>query len=80
MVADNSQAEESAGEVDFNSDRYPTAREGIRRILEALDNPDAQVDRVEVNFLANGEATYRIWEARAEEPEGGVLPSPELAQ
>ena len=63
--------------VDFNSDRYPTAQEGLRRVLDEGDWAKITVDRIEVRFQANGEGTYRYWSPRAEEPEMGFLPSQE---
>lgn len=59
--------------LDTDSDRYPSFVAGMRRILQEASIPDVPIDRLEVNFLANGECTYRYWEARAEESDGGVL-------
>lgn len=55
-------------------DRYPEFREGLRRILDEAEPPEGTVERLEVTFLANGEATYRMYLRGFDEPEGGVLP------
>jgi hypothetical protein len=60
--------------IDPDVDRYPTFVQGMRRILQEAEIPDVPVDRLEVNFLASGECTYRYWTARNEESDGGVLP------
>lgn len=63
-------------EVDHNQDRYPKAVEGLRRIVQSAELPDGPIERLEVTFLASGEATYRVWEPRAEVSEGGYLAAP----
>jgi hypothetical protein len=47
----------------------------MRRILQEAEIEDVPIERLEVNFLASGEVTYRYWAPRAEEPEGGALGS-----
>jgi hypothetical protein len=54
-------------------DRYPKLDKVFRQVLKRLDDPDAPVERVEVTCLASGEATYRVWSARAIEPDGGYI-------
>lgn len=61
------------GGFDHNVDRYPAAAKGLRRILDEGTLPDGPIERLEVTFLASGEATYRVWEPRAEDSEGGYL-------
>lgn len=63
----------NTAELDTDRDRYPSFSKLLRKILEEVELPDAPVERLEVTCLASGEATYRIWSARAEEPEGGYL-------
>jgi hypothetical protein len=46
----------------------------MRRIIESADLPDTPIERLEVNFLASGDATYRFWLPRAEDSEGGYIP------
>lgn len=60
---------------DFSSDvdRFPNLVDVLQRVLEAEDIPKTDVQKVEINCLANGEATARVWAARAEEPEGVFL-------
>jgi hypothetical protein len=77
-VATRQDAGEVRGKNDHNRDRYPTAIQGLRRIVEQGRLEDTTIERLEVNFFANGEATYRYWAPRAEESRGGFLPDPEL--
>ena len=46
----------------------------MQRILKEAELPEGTIERLEVTFLASGEGTYRVWPARAEDPEGGYLP------
>jgi hypothetical protein len=59
------------GNFDADQDRYPTLTEVLSRILDDSDLVALSVERVEVSLHASGEATYRVWEPRAEEPLGG---------
>lgn len=61
----------ASDEVDTDSDRYPNVHDVLARIGQLPELEDAQVERVEVHCFASGEATYRVWPARAEEPEQG---------
>jgi hypothetical protein len=69
----------AAEQLDHNVDRYPDARTAIRRVAQEAVLPEGPIERLEFTFLAGGEATYRVWAARAEEPEGGYLPPPNAA-
>lgn len=60
-------------------DRYPSAHHALHAVINADDFPEGPVERIEVYCLASGEATWRVWEARAEEPQGGHLSEEELA-
>lgn len=66
--------QEDAGEVAAGEDKYPTARQGIMRVLDTGDIPKGSIERLEITFLADGSATYRVWTPRAQEPDGGYLP------
>jgi hypothetical protein len=59
---------------DHNADRYPDFNRAMRRIIEEAEIPDGPIERMEINFLASGECTYRVWAPRADESEGGYLP------
>lgn len=72
------EGEVSPGKTDTDADRYPTAREGLRRVLKEAVLPDGPIESLEVTFLASGEATYRIRPPRAEETDGGYLPVPRI--
>jgi len=61
-------------ETNHDEDRYLTAQEALEKILQAEDFPEGQVERIEVTLLASGDATWRVWPARAEEPVGGYIP------
>lgn len=63
---------------DHNVDRYPNIEDVFAKVVQRLENPEAPVERLEVTSLASGEATYRVWTARAEEPETGYLPADEI--
>lgn len=58
---------------DHNTDRYPNVEDVFALILEEEDLPPGPIERLEVTCLASGEATYRVWEPRAEEPTGGYF-------
>jgi len=66
-------------ELDTELDRYPTLEEIFSKILDAVDVTDGPVDRIEVTALASGECTYRVWQARTEEPEQGYFPPPDAS-
>lgn len=59
---------------DPDRDEFPTAEEGLTRILEQAQLPDGPIEYLECSFLASGEATWRVREPRAEDMEGGYLP------
>jgi hypothetical protein len=61
---------------DHNVDRYPNIYDVLSNISEQADLPNGGIERLEVSCFASGEATYRYWTPRAEEPEGGYLPRP----
>jgi len=61
-------------DFDHNKDRYPDAKKALARIQQEGNLPRGGVERLEVSFFADGALTYRVWEARAEEPDGGYLP------
>ena len=63
----------SPSENRTDSDRFPTAKEGLQKILEYGDLPDGQIDRMHIQWLASGECIWKIRPARAEEDEGGYL-------
>lgn len=52
-------------------DRYPNPEDVWANMVEHPDFPTGNIERVEITGLANGEATWRVWPARAEEPVGG---------
>jgi hypothetical protein len=60
-----------------DEDRYPTPKAAFAAIADELDDFEGPVERIEVWFLAGGDATYRVYPARAEEPLGGYLPQVE---
>jgi hypothetical protein len=61
----------AAKEVDTDRDRYPRLKDVIADALNHEDFPSGQIERFEVTLLPSGEGTWRVWPARALEPEGG---------
>ena len=61
-------------DLDINQNHFPEFKKVLTRILQDDAIGSRQVERIEVNCLRNGEATYRFWEPLAEEPDGGFLP------
>jgi hypothetical protein len=70
-------SEQNAGQEEFDAtqDRYPSLDEVLSAIQAQEDLAEAQVERLEVNLQPSGEATWRVWEPRAEEPTGGYIPA-----
>jgi hypothetical protein len=59
--------------ADHDQDRFPVLTEVLSRILEECESAQAEVERIEINLLASGEATYRIWAPKAEEADSGYF-------
>jgi hypothetical protein len=72
-VSNRRRASQEEIDVDHNEDRYPTLARVLALIHEALSAEGVYVERVEVTCLANGDATYRVWQPRAEEPDEGFF-------
>jgi hypothetical protein len=72
-MAENPVTTQGGGELDHNVDRYPSLLDVLTQIVEDDAIPDTAIERLEITALASGQATYRYWEPRAEDPEGGVL-------
>lgn len=64
-------------DYDPDSDHYPDAVSGLRRVIQLADLPAGPIEYLEVAWLANGSGTYRVRAPRAEETEGGYLPPPD---
>jgi len=67
------------GQHDTDVDRYPSLDYCFARVLDAIGDDIETVERIEVSALASGECTYRVWPARAEEPEQGYFPPPDAS-
>jgi hypothetical protein len=63
------------GTIDTDADRYPDVSTVLSTVGQRLPSGFTHVERLEVTCLANGDATYRVWAPRAEEPETGFIPS-----
>lgn len=72
-------SQQTPSKVDHNTDRFPTLKEGLRRILGDDTVEDITIDRLDVRYQANGEVAFRYWEPRAEEPNVGFLPDPRVS-
>ena len=59
-------------EVDREQDHYPELQDVIDAALDHEDFPEGPVDRFVVECLGNGQGTWRVWPAKADEPLGGV--------
>ena len=62
---------------DPDADHYQEITNVIARVLDEEDFPEGEVERVEVTCLPNGEATWRVWPARADQPLEGFYTNPE---
>lgn len=60
-------------EIDTDQDRYPDMRGLVQRVTSEPNFPDGDIDRIEITALGNGDATWRVWPAKSEEPVGGVF-------
>lgn len=60
-------------------DQYASVEKVIPAIMRHEDYPPAHVERVEVNLLSTGEATWRVFVRGEREPRGGFLSREELA-
>jgi hypothetical protein len=63
---------------DATRDRYPDFAGVLRAVLRHSEVGHRPVERVEVWAHASGEATYRLWEPKADEPSGGYLTPEQL--
>lgn len=75
-MARNQKSTREATALDPDVDHYPELVDVFSKILEADELPEGKVERVEVYCLAGGDATYRIYPPRAEEPIIGYFPPP----
>jgi len=65
---------------DAASDRFPAFADVLDRIQREPDFPHDGVERIEINCMPSGQATWRAWRPRDDEPVGGVLDPPPLAE
>jgi hypothetical protein len=72
-LAKNTEANQ--GTIDTDADRYPKLSSVLNKVEHRISSEVVHVERLEVTCLANGDATYRVWAPRAEEPETGFIPS-----
>lgn len=63
-------------QVDTEQDRFPNVFEVLQRMISDSELTDGPVQLIEITTFASGEACYRVWPARAEEPEIGYFPEP----
>lgn len=64
--------------IDHDADRYPELAAVLAWIRDDEDLNTSAVEKVEVTLFASGEATYRVWEPRADEPQIGYIPAADL--
>lgn len=68
-----------SSKVDTDADRHPTLARALSKALKAANEPDLQVEWVELSCQANGDISFRYREPRADEVTVGFAPgqSPE---
>jgi hypothetical protein len=66
---------ETQPEIDTDADRYPSLTSVLNKVQHRMPSELVHIERLEVTCLANGDATFRVWAPRAEEPETGFIPS-----
>jgi hypothetical protein len=71
-------APEQSAKINTDQDRHPNFAATLRAILARPDLPEGPIERLEVFCHASGEATYRVWQPRAEDSEGGYLSQDDL--
>lgn len=76
-MTDDVAAEQGTEELATDADRYSDAREVLSLMIDQVEAFDGPVDRIQVGLFANGEAVWRVWPARADEPEVGHQPAAE---
>jgi hypothetical protein len=74
-MSESSTPNRRATDFDPDVDRYPELNKVLQAIMRSSEIPKGPVERVEVTTLASGEATCRVWPARADEAIGLYLPS-----
>lgn len=60
-------------------DKYPSVESVIPAMRRHPDYPEAGVEKVEINLLSTGEATWRVFVRGEQEPRGGFLSEADLA-
>lgn len=59
--------------LDPNKDHFPSVRKALHKIAEEADSLEGQPMHLEIHFLANGQATWRMWIKGQDETQGNVL-------
>jgi len=65
--------------MDTGEDRFPSTRKVVYAVTNAEDFPVDDVERIEIQLTASGEATWRAYRRRDDEPVGGYLSADDLA-
>jgi hypothetical protein len=73
-LAKNDNQEQQQALVDTDADRYPKLSSVLNKIQHHVASEIDHVERVEVYCFASGEASYRVWLPKAEDPEIGTFP------
>ena len=56
---------------DPDSDRYPDFGQVLAKLQDDENLPEGPIERLEIACHASGDATWRVWQPRAEEYIGG---------
>jgi hypothetical protein len=75
---DPAHVDQDQGQADAGEDQYVDMADVVERVLNEDDVPSGPIERVEIVAHASGDATWRVWTPRAEEPIGGYLSSDDL--
>lgn len=66
------------GDINIDEDRYPEFNKVLAALKQATDLGQLPVEHLEVHCHASGDATYKVWLQRVEEPDGGFIPADEI--
>lgn len=64
---------------DPDADRHPSLRKVLSRIASDKNIPDTGIERVSVEVLASGEATYKVRMVGSDEDVGGYYANSEFS-
>lgn len=66
-------------DIDFTQDRHADPARALNIIFQNEEFPGEAVESIQVDFLASGDVTYRVYQKGAEEPVSGYYTEEELS-